>query len=389
MANEVYANGREIACKAAAGKTVAAFPDVCLSPPSPPAGPVPLPYPNTAYASDTTNGSTTVKISDKEIMLKDKSVFKKSTGNEAATKSLGMGVVTHTIQGEASFTMWSMDVKAEGSNVDRHLDTTIHNEQCFPSNTGPWPYVDAAAIGDGGACEKDNEKVNDACSGIADPCKTLGDAKPTQEKRGKEAAKLADKAAADECVAARRCFLQPWDSKKSNCCPPQTGHHMIEASALFDEGRGGAGSTPLRGVNGGKKDYNDKEAPCVCAEGTFQYNGTHGLMHTLQSAEVAKIQEVERLPLKGGGLTDEAWPKTSYAEARENSIKQFKKVFPESKCSSKCLAEQLDNYHKQCGIKENTVLKGVQEGNFAKDDVAYAKSEIERRSKLVAKLAKK
>ena len=44
MANEVYANGREIACKAAAGKTVAAFPDTCLSPPSPPAGPVPIPY---------------------------------------------------------------------------------------------------------------------------------------------------------------------------------------------------------------------------------------------------------------------------------------------------------------------------------------------------------
>ena len=42
-------------------------------------------------------------ISGKEIMLKDASVFKKNTGNEAATKSLGMGVVTHTIQGEASF----------------------------------------------------------------------------------------------------------------------------------------------------------------------------------------------------------------------------------------------------------------------------------------------
>ena len=61
-------------------------------------------------------------ISGKEIMLKDASVFKKSTGNEAATKSLGMGVVTHTIQGEASFVSWSMDVKIEGQNADRHLD---------------------------------------------------------------------------------------------------------------------------------------------------------------------------------------------------------------------------------------------------------------------------
>ena len=106
MANEVYANGREIACKAAAGKSVAACPDTCLSPPSPPAGPVPIPYPNTAYASDATNGSTTVMISGQEVMLKDQSTFKKSTGDEAATKSLGMGVVTHAIQGEASFIAW-------------------------------------------------------------------------------------------------------------------------------------------------------------------------------------------------------------------------------------------------------------------------------------------
>jgi hypothetical protein len=33
MANEVYANGREVACKAAAGKSICAFPDVCMTPP--------------------------------------------------------------------------------------------------------------------------------------------------------------------------------------------------------------------------------------------------------------------------------------------------------------------------------------------------------------------
>src|SRR5215471_16117328 len=127
MGTEVYANGREIACKASTGKTIADFPDTCLSPPSPPAGPVPVPYPNTAYASDTTGGTKTVMISGKEVMLRDQSTFKKSTGDEAATKSLGMGVVTHTIQGEASFVSWSMDVKVEGQNVDRHLDMTVPN----------------------------------------------------------------------------------------------------------------------------------------------------------------------------------------------------------------------------------------------------------------------
>ena len=111
MANEVFANTREISCKSGDGKSICAFPDVCLSPPSPPAGPIPIPYPNTAFAKDTTSGSKKVKISKKEVMLKNKSYFKKSTGDEAATKSLGMGVVTHQIQGKVYFTSWSMDVK--------------------------------------------------------------------------------------------------------------------------------------------------------------------------------------------------------------------------------------------------------------------------------------
>lgn len=145
MSIEVYANGRSIACKAADGKSVAAFPDTCLSPPQPPAGPVPIPYPNTSKAADTVNGSKTVMISGQEIMLKDRSTFKTSTGDEAATKSLGMGVVTHTIRGEASFSSWSMDVKVEDCNVDRHLDMTVHNEQCLPAQTAGMVYLDKAA----------------------------------------------------------------------------------------------------------------------------------------------------------------------------------------------------------------------------------------------------
>ncbi len=76
-------------------------------------------------------------ISGEETMLKDQSMFKKSTGDEAATKSLGMGVVTHTIQGEASFMAWSMDVKFEGANVPRNLDIMLHNEMSSPANTPP------------------------------------------------------------------------------------------------------------------------------------------------------------------------------------------------------------------------------------------------------------
>ena len=135
MANEVYVNGREIACKAAAGKTVCSFPDVCLSPGSPSG--IPVPYPNTAFAKDTAAGSKTVKISGKPAILKNKSYFKKSVGNEAGcvnTKGVATGVNT----GKAYFNSWSMDVKIEGFNVCRHLDITTHNHGSEPSNTPPW-----------------------------------------------------------------------------------------------------------------------------------------------------------------------------------------------------------------------------------------------------------
>src|SRR5262249_47616049 len=124
MANDVFANGREICCKAADSKSPMAFPDVCLSPPSPPAGPIPSPYPNTGMASETSEGSRTVQLEGEEAMLKDRSCFSKSMGDEAATKGLGMGVVTHNIQGKCYFVAWSMDVQIEGENVVRHMDMT-------------------------------------------------------------------------------------------------------------------------------------------------------------------------------------------------------------------------------------------------------------------------
>jgi len=142
MGNNVFANGREISCKAAEGKSICAFPDVCMTPPTPPAGFIPVPYPNTGFASDTANGSTTVKISGQEVMLKNKSFFKKSTGDEAATRSTPMGVLTHTITGKVYFTSWSMDVKVEGENVVRMADLTTHNHMSTPGDTPPWPYTD-------------------------------------------------------------------------------------------------------------------------------------------------------------------------------------------------------------------------------------------------------
>lgn len=127
MSKNVFANGMEISAKKDGNQSICAMPDVCLSPPSPPAGPIPIPYPNTSDASKTDSGSKTVKIGGQEVGLKNSSNYKSSNGDEAATKGLGMGVVSHNIQGKMKHTAWSMDVKIEGKNVIRHMDLTIHN----------------------------------------------------------------------------------------------------------------------------------------------------------------------------------------------------------------------------------------------------------------------
>ena len=83
-------------------------------------------------------GSKTVKIKNKEVMLKDQSFYKTSPlGNEAATRSFGANLVTHVITGKTYFVMWSMDVKFEGKNVDRHMDLTTSNHGSPPPGTPP------------------------------------------------------------------------------------------------------------------------------------------------------------------------------------------------------------------------------------------------------------
>jgi uncharacterized Zn-binding protein involved in type VI secretion len=143
MGMHVYANGNAVACKAGDGKVIAAFPDVCNSPPSPPAGPIPIPYPDTSQSSDLKEGSSTVKIGGKPAALKGQSYFGSSPlGDEAATKTFGGSLVSHTITGTTWFQAASMDVKFEGKNVCRHLDITTSNHASEPGSTPPIPEAE-------------------------------------------------------------------------------------------------------------------------------------------------------------------------------------------------------------------------------------------------------
>ncbi|WP_220815175.1 DUF4150 domain-containing protein [Pseudomonas paralcaligenes] len=127
METHVYANDNEFCSKAADGVSTAAFPDPCWSPPAPSAGPVLIPYPNTAFARNLENGTTTVFVCGTPVAKKDVSYLADSTGDEPATRQLGMGLHSKVITGKAYFVDWSPDVKVEGLNVCRHTDPMTHN----------------------------------------------------------------------------------------------------------------------------------------------------------------------------------------------------------------------------------------------------------------------
>lgn len=172
MANDVFANGREISCKKADGKTICEFPDVCFTPPENPATPpgVPIPYPNTAFAKDTTKGSKTVKITGQEVMLKNKSYFKTSTGDEAGCAAK-KGVITSKIKGKAYFISWSANVKFEGENVVRHLDMTTNNHASPMANgSAPMAYSDSMVPPEPPSsddpCENAKKEKKRACESI-------------------------------------------------------------------------------------------------------------------------------------------------------------------------------------------------------------------------------
>lgn len=136
MGVNVFANGLEVSAKKSPNKSIAAMPDICLSPPSPPAGPIPIPYPNFSNSGDTSSGTRTVKLEGQEAGIKNESNYKSSKGDTPATRSFGMGVVTHTLEGKTKFAMWSGDVRFEGSNVQRFTDLTTHNHMSDPANSG-------------------------------------------------------------------------------------------------------------------------------------------------------------------------------------------------------------------------------------------------------------
>jgi hypothetical protein len=133
MADTVFVNGMSAVHAGSPGQTMC-FPDINLCPPTPPAGPIPMPLPNIALGADLQGGASSVTIGGNP-MAKQSSFLAKSTGNEPAQPT-GGGVVSHVIQGKAYFTSFSVDVSIEGEPATRHLDMMTHNHaaQCPPNS---------------------------------------------------------------------------------------------------------------------------------------------------------------------------------------------------------------------------------------------------------------
>ncbi len=381
MSNNVFANGMEVSCKSGSGKSIACLPDVCMTPPENPATPpgVPVPYPNTGQASDSTSGTRNVKISKKEASIKNSSYFKKSMGDEAGSAAK-KGVVSSKNRGKVYFTAWSMDVKFEGENAVRHLDMTTHNHGS-PTNTAPWPFIDSMAIAEDGStddpCAAEKAREETACDGkdVQTQCEKAGLGSPPEEagltggsdvrygsvysatdgvpdskpKSGERKAGERDdssaqvnaweKSQSDPCLRAKRCRMAAYS--KNECCPGQTPHHLI------DDAYASQAVTVATGKKRKKhSSYSHGGAPCICVEGNSNTKGSHGMMH-------AHTKQY----LLDNGYDPSSKTSFDYTELRDNAADTVGKVFPQSQCSEKCMKAQMDAYYKdQCDMTDDTTM---------------------------------
>jgi hypothetical protein len=311
VSNQVYANDMEVACKAADGKSICAFPDVCFTPPQTPATPpgVPLPYPNTGFASDCSDGSSSVKISGQEVMLKNKSYFKKSTGDEAGCAPK-KGAVNSKIMGKVYFIAWSMDVMIESENVVRHLDMTTHNHGSNANEPAPFPYLDLMAFGNPEACKEDTKRAQESCKGS------------TKTKVGE---RFHHTDCSEECKSAMQCTLVPKGKDKEMCCSPNnTGDHLVEDHWVRPKGVVMPDFAHIADKPGGA--YNG--APTLCVNRS-RFHDEHGVLHGTRGVWEDTLQGKQ----------------FAYSEGKAKSLQAQKDAYPKSNCSKGCIEAQLDAFY--------------------------------------------
>ncbi len=117
---------------------IATLPNVCKMP-GPPAPFVPVPLPNLGRSADRLNKATTsVKIEGKKIAIKG-SFYMSQPSPDVASQGTGGGIVSAKTQGKTEFVApGSMNVKAEGKNIQL-LGDAMTNNGGSPANSGTLP----------------------------------------------------------------------------------------------------------------------------------------------------------------------------------------------------------------------------------------------------------
>lgn len=130
MGVTIHVNGtaNSLVHKGSMGIAKSTIPDVCKTPS--PGGPVPVPYPViVSMSSDLVKGTKTVKVDGKKMAAVKGSEFSRCTGDEPGTAG---GVKSSTNMKEATWLLYSFDVKMDGKNVCRLSDKMLMNS----GNTG-------------------------------------------------------------------------------------------------------------------------------------------------------------------------------------------------------------------------------------------------------------
>jgi hypothetical protein len=127
MSATVKVNGEDFTLvhKGSTGMATCTAPDVCKTPS--PGGPVPTPYPKiVSLSSDLENGTTTVTADGGNMCAIKGSDFSRCTGDEPGTAG---GVKSNTNMKEATWILYSFDVKMDGASACRKTDKMMMNHE--------------------------------------------------------------------------------------------------------------------------------------------------------------------------------------------------------------------------------------------------------------------
>lgn len=213
--------------------------DVCFTLPTPPAGPIPVPYINITFSADLVSGSKTVQADGSPTALEDKSKTSTSTGDEPGNQPGGVMSARH--KGEGVFSSWSFTVKIEGSGVACMGDMMKQNANGTVLNA-----IDPAALV--------LFAMALAAEGNLKPC---GPDKPYKRKQC-----VADRPAAQrDAVNGKDC----WECKQEGA--PNPGRYLASGDSKLESTRGEDGEME-------DKEYmtHDHQPPCSLA---WELGGCH------------------------------------------------------------------------------------------------------------------